>query len=47
MSTKIALSLALLIAGFFVLDHFVLQMNAGVFLGKKLIELVNYLAIWR
>lgn len=47
MTTKIALSLALLIVGFFVLDHFVLQMNTGVFLGKRMIGLINQMAVWR
>lgn len=47
MTTRLTIILALLIVGFFVLDQFVLQMNAFVFLGKKMIELMNYLAIWR
>ena len=47
MTIKIFLGFAALIALFFVLDHYVLQMNAGLFLGKKMIELINYLAIWR
>jgi len=47
MTTRLAFILLLLIAAFFVLDHYVLQMNAAVFLGKKAIELMNYMAIWR
>ena len=47
MTTRLAIILILLIAAFFVLDHYVLHMNAAVFLGKKVIELINYLAIWR
>ena len=47
MTTKIALGFATFIALFFVLDHYVLQLNAGLFLGKKMIELINFLAIWR
>ena len=47
MTTRLALILMALIIGFFVLDHYVLGLNAGVFLGKKGMELINYLAIWR
>lgn len=47
MTTRLALILAALIVGFFVLDHYVLGLNAFVFLGKKMVELINYLAIWR
>ncbi|MEJ6508943.1 MAG: hypothetical protein QNK87_10520 [Octadecabacter sp.] len=47
MTTKLTLILAILIGGFFVLDHYVLHLNAFVFLAKKLIELMNYMAIWR
>ena len=39
--------LALLIAGFFVFDHYVLHLDAFVFLVKKLVDLVNNMAIWR
>jgi hypothetical protein len=47
MTTRLTLILALLIAAFFALDHFVLNWNSGVFLGKKMLELINYLAFWR
>lgn len=47
MTTKLTIILALLIAGFFALDHYVLHLNAFVFLAKKLIDLMNYMAIWR
>ncbi len=47
MTTRIAIILFLLIAGFFALDHYVLHLNAGVFLAKKMIDLMNYIAIWR
>jgi len=47
MTTRLSLILALLIVGFFVLDHYVLHLDAGVFLAKKGIELINYIAIWR
>lgn len=47
MTTRIAILLALLIAAFFVLDHFVLHWNAGLFLGKKTLDLINHIAFWR
>ena len=47
MTTRLAFIIALLVAGYFVLDHYVLHLNAGVFLAKKGIELINYIAIWR
>ncbi len=47
MTTRLAFVLLTLIIGFFVLDHYVLHLNAGVFLAKRGIDLINYLAIWR
>ena len=47
MTTKLSLIIVALIAAFFVLDHYVLHLNAFVFLAKKMIELMNYIAIWR
>ncbi|AKS46240.1 hypothetical protein SAMN05444287_1349 [Octadecabacter temperatus] len=47
MTTRLAFILFLLIAAFFVLDHYVLHLNAGVFLGRKIIELMSWIAIWR
>ena len=47
MTGKITIFLALLIAIFFVLDHYVLHLNAAVFLGKRMIRMIEYLAIWR
>ena len=47
MTTPLALWIFLFVAAFFVLDHYVLQMDAVVFLGKRGIDLINYLAIWR
>jgi len=47
MTNRIAFWLFVLILGFFLLDHFVLGLDADVFLARKLIELLNYLAIWR
>mgnify|MGYP000153253885 CR=1 FL=1 len=47
MTTKLGLVIVALIAGFFLLDHYVLHLNAGIFMGKKMLELINYLAFWR
>ena len=47
MTSRLAMILALCMIGFFVLDHYVLGLNADVFLGKKGLELINYLAFWR
>jgi len=37
----------LCIIAFFVLDHYVFHMDAAVFIGKKGIQLLNYVAFWR
>jgi len=47
MTTPLAFWIFLIIAAFFVLDHYVWQTDALVFLGKRGIDLINYLAIWR
>jgi hypothetical protein len=47
MTTRLALILLAFIIGFFVLDAYVLHLNAGLFLAKKGMELINYMAIWR
>jgi hypothetical protein len=47
MTTRLAFILFLLIAAFFVLDHYVLHLNAGVFLFQKMIKLMSWMAIWR
>ncbi|MDB2369130.1 hypothetical protein N9V68_00895 [Octadecabacter sp.] len=47
MTTKLTIILAALIAGFFVLDAYVLHLNAFVFLAKKGVVLINYIAFWR
>jgi len=47
MTTRIAIILFLCIVAFFVLDHYVLHLNAGVFLGKKIVNLMSWMAIWR
>jgi len=47
MTNKIAIALALLILGLFALDHYVFQADIHIFLGRKLGELIEYLAFWR
>ena len=47
MTTQLAIIFAILIAGFFMLDHYVLHLNAGIFLAKKGVDLINYIAFWR
>jgi hypothetical protein len=47
MTNKTAVFLGLLIVGFFALDHFVLHWDAPVFLMRKLVALIEYLAFWR
>ncbi len=47
MTNRIALTLVVLIAGFFLADHFWLHLDAPVFLGRKFVDFVEYLAFWR
>jgi hypothetical protein len=47
MTNRIAFTLAALILAFFVADHFWFQLGAPLFLARKLLDLVEYLAFWR
>lgn len=47
MTNTVTIWLALLILGFFVLDHFVLGLEAGLFLARRGLDLIEYLAFWR
>ncbi len=47
MTNKIAIALGLLILSIFALDQFVFGWDLLVFLGRKLSELIEYLAFWR
>ena len=47
MTNKIAIALGLLIIGIFCLDWFVFGWDLHVFLGRKLGELIEYIAFWR
>jgi hypothetical protein len=46
-TTRIALFLAALIAGFFLLDHFVFHLGAFLFLAQKFADLTEWVAFWR
>jgi len=47
MTNRLAIIIALCVIGFFVLDHFVLGLDAGVFLIRKGLELITWMAFWR
>ncbi|MDJ0824523.1 MAG: hypothetical protein QNJ16_03355 [Rhodobacter sp.] len=47
MTNTLALWLAALILGFLALDYFVLGWDVVIFLGRKLMELIEYIAFWR
>ena len=47
MTNTIAIWLAVLVLGFLALDHFYLNWNVPVFLGRELLEFIEYLAFWR
>jgi hypothetical protein len=47
MTNALALWIVALIAGFFLLDAFVLHLGAPVFLARKGLDLLDYLAFWR
>ncbi len=47
MTNTIAFWLAAAILGFLALDYFVLDLQAPVYLGRKLLELIEYIAFWR
>jgi hypothetical protein len=47
MTNALALVLIGLVAGFFLLDHFVLHIDAALFLGRRGLDLIEWLAFWR
>lgn len=47
MTNTIAVFLALLIIGFVMLDHFVLDWGVPAFVLRRLIDLIDYIAFWR
>jgi hypothetical protein len=47
MTNQIAIGLAILIVGFFLLDHFVFHLDAITVVMRKIIGMINLLAFWR
>lgn len=47
MTNKIAISVALVILFIFALDYFVIGADIHIFLGRKLGDLIDYIAFWR
>lgn len=47
MNTQIAIGIAVVIIGFFVLDHFVFELDAITFVMRKIIAAIRVLAFWR
>ena len=47
MTNQIALGLGALILLFFGVDYLVYQWDLTVFLGRKLVELIEWMAFWR
>lgn len=47
MTNRLALWLGALIIAFFVLDHFVFGWGAGLFLGRRFLDLIDWVAVWR
>ncbi len=47
MTNRIALTLVLLIVLFFLADRFWLHLDAPVFLGRRFVDFIEFLAFWR
>lgn len=47
MTNPIAIFLAAAVLAFFAVDHFVMEWDMTVFLGKKFLDLIEYLKFWR
>ena len=47
MTNGLALTLVVLIAGFFLLDHFVLHWGAPLVAARQGLRLIDWLAFWR
>ena len=47
MTNALSIGLIAAIAAFFAVDYFVLHLDAGVFLLRKLIALIQVVAFWR
>jgi hypothetical protein len=47
MTNSIAIGILIVIAAFFVIDHFFLHLGAPLFLARKGMELIEWTAFWR
>ena len=47
MTNAVAIGLIVAIAGFFALDHFVLHLDAPLFLAREFYDLLQWVAFWR
>ena len=47
MTNRIAVALVLMVAAFFLADHFLLHLGAALFLARQFVQFVEYLAFWR
>jgi hypothetical protein len=47
MTNTLAFWIIACIFGFFLLDHFILHLGAPLFLARKGLDLIEYLAFWR
>lgn len=47
MTNRIAFALLALILAFFLADYFWLNLGAPLFLGRKFIDFIEYIAFWR
>lgn len=47
MTNRIAIVLALLIIGLFVVDHFFLHLDLPLFLARQFADLIEWVSFWR
>ena len=47
MTNTIAIWIVIFVIGFFLLDHFYLQLDAGLIVARKLHDLIEFVAFWR
>ena len=47
MTNALAIGLLIVIAAFFALDHYVLHLDAPLFLARKFYDLLQWVAFWR
>lgn len=47
MTNALAITLGVLIVGFFILDHHLIEGEVALFLGRRSLAIIEYLAFWR